>query len=58
MKSMPGDGVADNGQRLAHAHREIELYTADRTTINNYRLLISGIAPRPIDFISTVDSKC
>jgi hypothetical protein len=58
MKSMPGDGVADNGQRLAYDHREIELNTADRTTINNYRLLISGIAPRPIDFISTVDSKC
>ncbi|EPS32099.1 hypothetical protein PDE_07058 [Penicillium oxalicum 114-2] len=30
----------------------------EETTINNYRKLIFGIAPRPIDFISTVDSKC
>ncbi|KAL5341152.1 hypothetical protein BJX70DRAFT_76116 [Aspergillus crustosus] len=35
-------------------HREIDPYAPDRPMVNNYRLLVSGIAPRPIGFISTV----
>ncbi|KAI1441977.1 hypothetical protein F5Y02DRAFT_430409 [Annulohypoxylon stygium] len=35
-------------------HREVDPYSADRPMINNYRLLIAGIAPRPVGFISTV----
>ncbi|GAM86234.1 hypothetical protein ANO11243_042460 [Dothideomycetidae sp. 11243] len=47
-----GDGV--RGRSLANKHLEIDPYSSDRPMINNYRLLISGIAPRPIGFISTV----
>ncbi|KAK2592762.1 hypothetical protein QQS21_009534 [Conoideocrella luteorostrata] len=48
-----GDGVKDY-DASANTHREIDPYAADRPMVNNYRLLISGIAPRPIGFISTV----
>lgn len=50
-----GTGVPDNGASLAPAH-EIYPYTPDRPMVNNYRLLISGIAPRPVGFLSTVNS--
>ncbi|POR35759.1 Putative nitrilotriacetate monooxygenase component b [Tolypocladium paradoxum] len=36
------------------SHIEIDPYGPDRPLINNYKILISGIAPRPIGFISTV----
>ncbi|KAK1148816.1 hypothetical protein N8T08_008701 [Aspergillus melleus] len=49
-----GDGVNDNGASLSKPHREIDPYATDRATVNNYRLLISGVAPRPIGFLSTV----
>ncbi|KAJ5088308.1 hypothetical protein N7456_011924 [Penicillium angulare] len=52
-----GEGVPDNGASLAQKHHEIDPYAPDRPMINNYRLLVSGIAPRPIGFISTVNSK-
>jgi flavin reductase (DIM6/NTAB) family NADH-FMN oxidoreductase RutF len=52
-----GDGIPDDGASLAQQHHEIDPYAADRPMINNYRLLVSGIAPRPIGFISTVSSK-
>ncbi|KAJ5286747.1 hypothetical protein N7478_002433 [Penicillium angulare] len=52
-----GEGVPDNGASLAQKHHEIDPYAPDRHMINNYRLLVSGIAPRPIGFISTVNSK-
>jgi flavin reductase (DIM6/NTAB) family NADH-FMN oxidoreductase RutF len=52
-----GQGVPDNGASLAQKHHEIDPYASDRPMINNYRLLVSGIAPRPIGFISTVNSK-
>lgn len=35
-------------------HLEIDPYAPDRPSVNNYRLLVSGIAPRPIGFVSTV----
>ncbi|KAH8424415.1 flavin reductase family protein [Aspergillus melleus] len=49
-----GDGVNDNGASLSKPYREIDPYATDRATVNNYRLLISGVAPRPIGFLSTV----
>ncbi|OQE22879.1 hypothetical protein PENFLA_c012G03351 [Penicillium flavigenum] len=52
-----GQGVPDNGASLVQKHREIDPYASDRPMINNYRLLISGIAPRPVGFLSTVNSK-
>ncbi|KAJ4301623.1 hypothetical protein N0V90_003716 [Kalmusia sp. IMI 367209] len=47
-----GDGMQDYNP--ASSHVEVDPYAPDRPMINNYRLLISGIAPRPIGFISTV----
>lgn len=52
-----GQGVPDNGASLSQKHHEIDPYAPDRPMINNYRLLISGIAPRPVGFISTVNSN-
>lgn len=52
-----GQGVPDNGASLAQKHHEIDPYAADRPMINNYRLLVSGIAPRPVGFLSTVNAK-
>ncbi|KAJ5525307.1 hypothetical protein N7494_011957 [Penicillium frequentans] len=52
-----GDGVPDNGASLIQKHREIDPYSPTRPMINNYRLLVSGIAPRPVGFISTVNEK-
>ncbi|EHA26134.1 hypothetical protein ASPNIDRAFT_171186 [Aspergillus niger ATCC 1015] len=52
-----GQGVPDNGESLAQKHHEIDPYAPDRPMINNYRLLVSGITPRPVGFISTVNSK-
>ncbi|KAJ5568050.1 hypothetical protein VI817_007022 [Penicillium citrinum] len=52
-----GEGVPDNGASLAQKHHEIDPYAPDRPMINNYRLLVSGIAPRPVGFLSTVNSE-
>lgn len=52
-----GDGVPDSGASLAQEHYEIDPYAPDRPMINNYRLLVSGIAPRPVGFLSTVNAK-
>lgn len=49
-----GKGV--NGNDLHAKHVEVDPYAPDRPTVNNYRLLISGVAPRPIGFISTVSA--
>ncbi|KAL4879741.1 hypothetical protein BJY04DRAFT_88904 [Aspergillus karnatakaensis] len=51
-----GDGVPDNGLSASKTHREIDPYAPDRAMVNNYRLLVSTIAPRPIGFVSTVSS--
>ena len=48
-----GDGVR-TGPVTEQVHKEIDPYSPDRSVSQNYRLLISGIAPRPIGFISTV----
>ncbi|KAL4940412.1 hypothetical protein BDV06DRAFT_230350 [Aspergillus oleicola] len=53
-----GDGVPNRTSKDASSfkteHHEIDPYASDRATISNYRILISGIAPRPIGFVSTV----
>lgn len=52
-----GQGVPDNGASLAQKHHEIDPYGPDRPMVNNYRLLVSGIAPRPVGFLSTINSS-
>ncbi|CAO2651289.1 Nn.00g095860.m01.CDS01 [Neocucurbitaria sp. VM-36] len=37
-------------------HLEVDPHAPDRAMVHNYRLLISGIAPRPISFISTLSA--
>lgn len=49
-----GQGVPDGGVSASKNHVEIDPYVSDRPMVNNYRLLVSGIAPRPIGFISTI----
>ncbi|XRM43088.1 hypothetical protein ABZX51_006291 [Aspergillus tubingensis] len=51
-----GQGVPDNNHSASKTHHEIDPYAEDRPMVNNYRLLVSGIAPRPIGFISTISS--
>ncbi|SPJ75768.1 related to conserved protein/domain typically associated with flavoprotein oxygenases, DIM6/NTAB family [Fusarium torulosum] len=49
-----GDGVRASSSTASH--QEIDPYSPDRSISQNYRLLISGIAPRPIGFISTISA--
>ncbi|OJJ34895.1 hypothetical protein ASPWEDRAFT_51134 [Aspergillus wentii DTO 134E9] len=49
-----GDGANDNGESLKKNHVEIDPYEEGRPSTSNYKLLISGIVPRPIALISTV----
>lgn len=48
-----GDGATDGGASLRIPHIEINPYEEGRNPIANYKLLISGIVPRPIGFLST-----
>ena len=48
-----GQGANDGGASLQKQHVEIDPYEQGRPTVFNYKLLISGIIPRPIGFIST-----
>ncbi|KAK1635884.1 hypothetical protein BDP81DRAFT_430490 [Colletotrichum phormii] len=48
-----GQGVRTRVSKSA-THKEIDPYASDRSMINNYRLLVSGIAPRPVGFRSTL----
>lgn len=48
-----GDGASDGGESLRRKHVEIDPYEVGRPSIFNYKLLISGIIPRPIGFVST-----
>ena len=50
-----GDGVR-TGRITKQVHKEIDPYSPDRSVSQNYRLLISGIAPRPVGFISTIST--
>lgn len=49
-----GEGVKRDP---ATKHREIDPYATDRPAVNNYRLLVAGIAPRPVGFISTISGE-
>lgn len=48
-----GDGPNDGGECLKHEHIEIDPNEEGRPAVFNYKLLISGIVPRPIGFVST-----
>jgi len=48
-----GDGANDDGASLQKEHISIDPYEEGRPAAFNYKLLISGIVPRPIGFIST-----
>ena len=48
-----GQGANDGGECLKKDHVEIDPYEEGRPAISNYKLLISGIIPRPIGFICT-----
>lgn len=48
-----GDGANDGGESLKKNHVEIDPYEEGREAASNYKLLISGIVPRPIALIST-----
>ena len=49
----PGQGGNDGGESLKKEHVEIDPYEEGRPASFNYKLLISGIIPRFIGFIST-----
>ena len=49
----PGSGANDEGASLQKKHVEIDPYETGRPAVSNYKLLISGIIPRPIGFVST-----
>lgn len=52
-----GKGVrASHSHDAEKVHQEIDPYSSDRSIAQNYRLLVSGIAPRPIGFISTMSA--
>lgn len=48
-----GDGANDSGAALSQRHVEIDPNAPGRSAMSNYKLLISGIIPRPIGFLST-----
>jgi flavin reductase (DIM6/NTAB) family NADH-FMN oxidoreductase RutF len=48
-----GSGGNDGGASLKIPHVEIDPYEEGRPATFNYKLLISGIVPRPVGFIST-----
>ncbi|GIZ44717.1 hypothetical protein CKM354_000790800 [Cercospora kikuchii] len=52
-----GGGANDNGISLRAKHVEIDPFAKDRPMFHNYSLLISGIVPRPIGFISTLSKE-
>jgi flavin reductase (DIM6/NTAB) family NADH-FMN oxidoreductase RutF len=51
-----GQGVRIDRAETNQMHKEINPYAPNRTKADNYNLLISGIAPRPIGFISTISA--
>ncbi|KAF2143534.1 uncharacterized protein K452DRAFT_285590 [Aplosporella prunicola CBS 121167] len=49
-----GEGANDGEKSLLRKHVEIDPFAKNRSMFQNYTLLISGIAPRPIGLLSTV----
>ena len=50
-----GSGGSDKAS-LSKTHISIDPYAQGRPAVNNYKLLISGIIPRPIGFLSTASA--
>lgn len=48
-----GGGATDGGESLKKNHVEIDPYEEGRPATFNYKLLISGVIPRPVGFVST-----
>lgn len=48
-----GNGANDGGESLKKDHVEIDPHADGRPVASNYKLLISGMVPRPIALIST-----
>ena len=48
-----GSGGNDGGASLEKEHVDVDPYAEGRPAAYNYKLLISGIIPRPIGFLST-----
>ena len=48
-----GSGATDGGSSIDKSHIEIDPHMPGRAVRSNYRLLISGMVPRPIGLIST-----
>jgi flavin reductase (DIM6/NTAB) family NADH-FMN oxidoreductase RutF len=49
-----GSGANDGGECLSKVHIEIDPFAEGRLMFHNYSLLVSGIVPRPIGFVSTI----
>ncbi|GAB7331611.1 hypothetical protein MBLNU13_g02983t1 [Cladosporium sp. NU13] len=49
-----GSGASDGGESLSKSHVEIDPFVEGRPMFHNYSLLVSGIVPRPIGFVSTI----
>ncbi|KAF2124759.1 hypothetical protein P153DRAFT_370671 [Dothidotthia symphoricarpi CBS 119687] len=49
----PGSGANTSSSK---GHRQIDPYAPGRPAVNNYKLLISGIVPRPVAFASTISA--
>ncbi|CAK1364960.1 unnamed protein product [Cercospora beticola] len=52
-----GGGANDNGVSLRAKHVEIDPFAKGRPMFHNYSLLISGIVPRPVGFVSTLSKE-
>ncbi|KAF2261767.1 flavo protein-like protein oxygenase [Lojkania enalia] len=50
----PGSGP--NNPPPSIPHREIDPFAEGRPPVHNYKLLISGIVPRPVGFVSTISA--
>jgi hypothetical protein len=48
-----GQGATNDGACLQKQHLEIDPFAEERSWYLKYTLLISGIVPRPIGFVST-----
>jgi flavin reductase (DIM6/NTAB) family NADH-FMN oxidoreductase RutF len=49
----PGQGANDDSWKK-HRKLSIDPFAADRNPVDNYKLLISGVVPRPIGFVSSI----
>lgn len=49
----PGTGATDDEWKK-HEKIEIDPYGQDRNPVDNYKMLISGVTPRPIGFVSSI----